>query len=374
MPRYPISDMPLYLSVMIAKIDEDDRITDAFPDIFGYTDQSAKWLFLVSTALSFQFIEERSDNMIDNDLFGYSAGEFGLSYPVAQALCDVLYDEWKSIKPALTQVKSLEKFLNDIKRSWWDYNKDLECHMYYISKLAEEVIWQISDFTDDSDNDLASDTEFLENGVKKFDNEVIQSLNLALVSTASWIINDSNYGYDHVFEMDLHDVKVLYSLFDLYKYSIYQEPELFERSLQYRASMDEITFDCLLEYKEVHHVLNPCRDQDNYAIEDMLEQMSPSVLARILLNVFFGQTNSNGGTFLHVLATNKPLCFAQLFPHCKEIYFHEDHSRQTPMGLLLGFFSSLDRWLVWSKLSRRIELDLLYELVSACPDYFASLN
>ena len=362
MPRYPSSDMPLYLSVMIAKIDEDDRITDAFPDIYGYTDQSACWLFLVSTALSCQ-IEERFDNMIDNDLFGFSAGEFGLSYPVAQALCDVLYDEWKSIKPELTQVKSLESFLNDIKRSWWHYNKDLECHMYYISKLAAEVIWQISDFTDDSDNDLANDTEFLENGVKKFDDEVIQSLKLALVSTAFWIINDSNYGYDHVFEMDLHDVKVLYSIFDLYKYSIYQEPELFERSLQYRASLDEITFDCLLEYKEVHHVLNPCRDQDNYAIEDMLEQMSPSVLARILLNVFRGQTNSNGGTFLHVLAKNKRLCFAQLFPHCKEIYFHEDHSRQTPMGLLLG-----------RKLPRRIELDLLYELVSACPDYFAALN
>ena len=168
--------------------------------------------------------------------------------------------------------------------------------------------------------------------------------------------------------MDLHQVKVLYSVFDLYKYSIYQEPELFEKSLKYRSSMDEFTFDCLMEYKEVQHVLNYGHDWNNYAIEDMLEQMSPSVLTRILLNVFSGQKNKQGETFLHVLARLlKPYyvasIFAVLFPHCTALHNVRDNRGLTPMAVV--FFDTLNGW--------PDSLNFLYELVSASPDYFASL-
>ena len=61
-----------YLSDMIARLDDDGRITDSLSNKICYTSHSAQWLFIVSTALSFQFNEERSDNLIDNDVFGFS--------------------------------------------------------------------------------------------------------------------------------------------------------------------------------------------------------------------------------------------------------------------------------------------------------------
>ena len=61
-----------YLSDMIARLDDDGRITDSLSNKICYTSHSAQWLFIVSTALSFQFNEERSDNLIDNDLFVFS--------------------------------------------------------------------------------------------------------------------------------------------------------------------------------------------------------------------------------------------------------------------------------------------------------------
>ena len=90
--------------------------------------------------------------------------------------------------------------------------------------------------------------------MKQFDDKVIRPMKDALISAAFTIINSSNYGYDEENMMDTSDVSVLYPVFDLFDYSITVtgvDPQKFEKSLRYRASMDDRPYDCLLGFKDI---------------------------------------------------------------------------------------------------------------------------
>ncbi len=349
---------------MIDRLKDNGRITDYLLPFQSYTHFSSQWLFIASTALSFQFHEERHNEFIDNDLFG---GEFGLNDILVLKLKDVVEREWYFMEPEMTQVNVLKDCLNDIKSAWYCSPNDFEKLMHYISKLAKKVFLHIAQIEGQDNIHFQQDT------VKHFDDTVICPLIDAFVSEAFSILNFSNYGYEQENQMDTWDVIVLYSVFDIYQYSITvsgNDPKKFEKSLRYRASFDDHLFNCLLEFKDIQWKLNPpCYGQwDNYAIDQMLEQMSPSIVAGILKNVFPHQDTESGETFLHVIARTRVLCFDDLFPFCPEFHSIRDGNGLTPMAL--AFSEDLHLSSEWFSDEEPCPF---YKIVSNNSAYFAAL-
>ena len=348
--------MPDCITNMIDTINGERGLLTNYLNTSTYTDLTAKWLYVLSTALSFQY-EER--DMYDNDLFGV---EFGLNDTSVNIIIDVLEYEWNNMDPELKHEHPiLAPFLNDIKRSWCCHPNDIEELMFHISKLALFVMnhldWYPSDHSPDSDSDQAV--------IKYFDDMVIHPLIRHLVRAAYWAVNFSDYDYDEVNKMKKHDVFVLYSFFDLYPHSIanaQEYPRQFENSLRYRAHMDDHMYECLLQYKDMYDVLIPTLMEGRYAVEIMLEKMSPQVLASILKNIYPHQ-DMHGETFLHFLAKRHIPSFRQLFSHCTELWRITNNRGLTPMAEIFS-----RRYL------REEEPDLLFNVVSHNSHYFALLG
>jgi len=347
--------MPDCITNMIDTINGERGLLTNYLNHSTYTDLSATWLYILSTALSFQY-EER--DIYDKDLFGV---EFGLNDTLVNIIMGVLEDEWNLMDPELKHEHPiLAPFLNDIKRSWRHHPNDIEELMFHISNLALFVMNYLEryHFYHSPDSDSVRDD------IKYFDDMVIYPLRYHLIRAAYWAVNFSDYDYDEVNKMKKHDVFVLYSFFDLYSHSIanaQEYPRQFEKSLRYRAHMDDHMYECLLQYTDMYDVLIPPLMEGPYAVEIMLEKMSPQVLASILKKIYPHQ-DTDGETFLHFLAKRHIPSFTQLFSHCTELWRTNNNRGLTPMAEIFS-----RRYL------KERELNLLFDVVSHNSHYFALL-
>ncbi len=365
---------------------EGEMISSAFPQysdsyVACLTVDTADWLYIVSTALSFQ----GQGGGLADDLLGFRS-EFNLTDGIVQKfLFAIEHSFMQSSKPFIDAIEGvqLRGAIDDVRWSWWDQCNFFERHMHYISILAEEVIWDVhwnSEKILDEDSDEDSDEDMEEDNVHSYDfaQVVIKAFKDTLISTAFGIINEVDYKHDHVYKMDSWDVSILYTLFDLYPYSISvaeTDPFKFEKSLQYRAKLDEHPYDCLDGYKELHDMfIYPTPRSKVQAIDDMLYQLSPPVLSRILKNVF-PYIEPDRATFLHHLAENHHIAFATLFPYCRELWFVSNNRGLTPMLLFLfraACYRHLDEYHVPYE-GCSSSLDLIFHVVACNPEYFTSL-
>ena len=340
---------------------------DCQSDIY-YT---GEWLYLVSHALSFEWWryddEFDDDHSFDPELFGRDLKTFKLSYGVAQSLLSTMHHVFYEIWPQITTVTWLEPEIQDFKWSLSNNHDKFERHMHYLcrltNKLVHETHW----------HSLLPDGTFI------IENEVLMDLKDYIVSTAYDIINDVEYKEDNArYQMDSDQVSVLYLLFGLFRHSIsVARLDLikFERSLRYRSKIDTVTFECLFDYREIHDIiLRRYIGYHSHAIDDMLTEVTPSDLARILMNVY---PNQHGKTFLHVLANRDKFAFAQLFPHCKEIWGSRDSNGLTPMAALFLIkpypHDSHIRPPIYTNYGDNFQMiDLLFDIVSHNSNYFAS--
>ena len=338
---------------LINLINEDGGILTALPQHNGsvaenITKDTADWLFIVSTALSF----EGQEGGLSHDVLGFRS-VFELTDGIVQKFLFAIEHVFNQLRtPFIDPIEDelLKQAIDNVRWSWWDQRNYFERHMWYISILAKEVIWDVhwntQTILDEDDED--DEEDILE--CKKFADGAIGALKESLIITAFDILNQADYQYDHSYKMDSWDVSILYNLFDLYRHSISVaeiDPIKFEKSLQYRTKFDEYPFDCLLgPYNELHDRFPPplhTRHDCDYPLVDMLSHLSPPVLSRILLNVFPNRDDFDGATFLHRLAVRHKHAFLELFPHCSELWFSHDHEGYTPMA---RFFTGSNGWSV----------------------------
>ncbi len=368
---------------LIDLLNEDGRISTALPetsDSFAecLTKDTADWLFIVSTALSF----EGQEGGLSHDVLGFRS-VFELTDGIVQKFLFAIEHVFHQLRTQFIdsiEDELLRRAIDNVRWSWWDRRNFFERHMHYISILAEEVIrdvhWNTQTILDEDDEEHNVES-------KKFADGAIRALKESLIITAFDILNQADYQYDHAYKMDSSDVSILYNLFDLYRHSISVaeiDPIKFEKSLQYRTKFDEYPLDCLLgPYHELHDRFPTfsIRHDCDYPLVDMLSHLSPPVLSRILLNVFPNPVNPDGATFLHIFAVQHNLAFLELFPHCSELWFSYDHEGYTPMGL----FTVTIGWIVCPTLCDhtsyrdhcRCTLDVIFIVVSRNSDYFALL-
>ena len=371
---------------LINLINEDGRILTALPetnDRFAacLTKDTADWLFIVSTALSF----EGQEGGLSHDVLGFRS-VFELTDGIVQKFLFAIEHVFNQLRtPFIDSIEDelLRQAIDNVRWSWWDRRNYFERHMYYISILAEEVIrdvhWNTQTILDEDDEE-----DIVE--CKKIADGAISALKESLIITAFDILNQADYQYDHSYKMDSWDVSILYNLFDLYRHSISVakiDPIKFEKSLQYRTKFDEDPFDCLLgPYNEFHDRFLPpfhTRYEDcDDPLEDLLSHLSPPVLSRILLNVFPNRDDFDGATFLHRLAVRHKLAFLELFPHCSELWFSHDHQGDTPMArfFIASKWSGVCDTLCYHTYYRDhcySKLDVMFLVVSRNPVFFALL-
>ncbi len=368
---------------LINRIDEGGRISSALPLRLARhyhmpdnvhknaAEHAAEWIFVVSTALSFQSVEEGPDDeLIDDELFG---GEFELTDGIVQAFLLAMEHVFNQTSPEVIQTECLKTEVDQLRWSWSERRNFLERHMLFLSKLAGKVMHYV---------DWDVNGEYM--AFTEFEIKVLKKLKNTLVTTAYDILNMADYKFDRVFKLDSLNMSILYLLFGVFPHSISvarSDPINFEKSLYYRSYFDIDVFDCLFEYKDIHDKLLP-RDikYHRYAIDDMLVQLPPSALTHILIRVY-PWPNHYGSTFLHELADVNRFAFAQIFPHCEVFWFSRDCEGLTPMARL---FLNLphrdgddDPFIMppkYTKYEGDVEqIDLLFDIVSCNSNFFALL-
>ena len=352
---------------LASRLDENGRISQSNYSRF-LTKISAPWLFTVSTALSFEYEEEFSRNQLDYlQLFG--CAEFALTPQICDHLRHTIEHVFNQMTPEMTQIDILWKQLEDIKCSWLNSPNDFARHMKYIAVLAKEVMsafnwyeWvlRIKNF-----NQFDHEQYHL---LQRFDSEVIGLVRYNLTSAAYDIVNNSNYGKGGPKMIEASDIFILYFVFDIFPHSITvarSDPEKFANSLMYRTKFDSHVYDCLLELTGLQEVITGKTNFGHLAIDDMLNNLGASLLARILLWVYSDVLDpENGDTFLHLLLSKKcTRAFIELFPHCEELWAITNSSSLTPMG----FFFHLNGP------PFHTDLNILFQCVSHNADFFASL-
>ena len=352
-----------HLTKLVDRLDENGRISHVVTD-GGITKISAPWLFIVSTALSFEDEEEFSrDQLPYHQIFG--CAEFGLTPEITDYLRHAMERVLNHMKPELTQIDILWKQLDGIKWSWLNCPNDFARHMNYITVLAREVMsafnwyeWQLG-----LDNFIEYDQEQYRL-LQRFESEVIKPLKDNLTSAAYDILNVSKYGKEGMKTIAASDITILYFVFDIFAHSITvarSDPEKFAMALMYRTNFDDYMYDCLFKRNDLHQRITILIDHGRFAIDDMLDNLGASVLARILLMVYPG-VDANGYTFLHTLIHRHcNHAFIELFPHCEQLWFITQCFDQTPMGLLFHLNQQYG------------DLNVLYQCVCHNADFFASL-
>ena len=352
------------LSKLVDRLDENERISFHITD-GGITKISAPWLFIVSTALSFEGKEDFSFDQIAYDqLFGI---EFGLTAEICDHLRHAIESVLHNMKAELTQIHCLRKEFNDIKWSWRVSPNFFERHMLHISALAREVMRAFNWYEEVLENPNFNEFELYEyHLLQRLESEVLLPIQNNLTSAAYDIINVSKYGKDRSKRIEASDINILYFLFDIFAHSITvarSDPEKFATALLYRTKFDNYLFDCLLERNDLHERIKNQIDCDHFAIDDMLKNLGASLLALILLRVYSDATDHHGHTFLHHLLYNRRnQAFIELFPHCQELWSITNYGcKLTPMMM---FFHLNDG---------RCDLNVLFQCVSHNADFFSYL-
>ena len=206
------------LSKLVDRLDENDRISFHITD-GGITKISAPWLFIVSTALSFEGKEDFSfDQLAYDQLFGI---EFGLTAEICDHLRHTIESVFLNMNAELTHINFLRKEFNDIKWSWRVSPKFFERHMYYISSLALEVMRAFNWYEEVVEDPIFNEFELYEyNLLQRLESEVLRPIQNNLTSAAYDIINVSKYGKDRSKRINASDINILFFLFDIFAHSI----------------------------------------------------------------------------------------------------------------------------------------------------------
>lgn len=319
----------LYLRDIIDMLEESfipDLVYKCSATPIGTTD-SSRWLYTVTNALTFDY--HGTEDEFDRDLFSDSI--FELNSIVQDKILKIFEDAWRSMRPELMNIHPLKFELSDINHDWEKYRNDFDYLMILVKNLAYSVFFYI----DCGEKDLTCRDE----KVWEFDDEVIRPLTNALKLEVYDLLNRADYKRDPEYRLDSHDVKVLYTMFDLYYYSLTTTETsalLLKKSLKYRASLDENGYDCLWEFREVQ-IYN--KNPEGCAIDIMIEKFEPSVMGSILKYVY--PNLLNGETVLHAIGRRRPYFFAKLFRHCGTICDMEDAEGRLPMVFILSTNRSL---------------------------------
>ena len=238
--------------------------------------------------------------------------------------------------------------------------------MHYISHLAAEVMYLHNRYEteiNESGGEIFGEDAMQYSLLLRFESQIIQPLRYNLTTAAYDIINRSNYGRDGPTTINSNDISILYFLFELYSHSISVagiDPPTFEKSLQYRAQFEDYQYQCLFLYNDLHERIDHRRQSTSHtAIQDMLNQLGPSELARILKNVY-PFPDKNDETVLHniVRITGIDNVVIQLISHFPEFWFSQNWQGLTPMVM------------IWRC---KFDLNTLFQIASKIPEFFALL-